>query len=115
MAVTINSGDLIFGIILRQPAKTTNTQGGREVAYTDKIITRAAIRELSSQRASDPQATALLNSKDFYIRWSQERQGITKDWIIEYDSEYYTINEIQKFDQDRQRFIRINAKVKTDG
>jgi hypothetical protein len=116
MAVNINSGDLRHKVILKKPGTVTkNDEGGIQYGpYTEIIYTFAAIKEISQSRVTEQNSTALLNSKDFYIWWSAARDAVSKDWILSYKNEDYVIHEIENLEQLNQ-FLRITAKVKTDG
>lgn len=115
MALSIHSGDLRYRIELKSPVETKNDEGGVERSYTSQIITYAAIRAIDTRRVNEAAATALLHSKDFYIRWSETREdSITKDWILIYQGDTYTIHEIENIDE-KGRFIRLTAKFKAMG
>ena len=112
MALSIHSGDLRYRIQLKSPTETKNEEGGVERTYTTQITTFAAIRGINTRRLNEAAATALLHSKDFFIRWTEERQDqITKDWILVYNGATYLIHEMENIDEDG-RFIRITARSK---
>lgn len=113
MALEIHSGDLRYRIQLCSPVETKNNEGGVERTYTTFLTTFAAIRGIDTRRVNEAAATALLHSKDFYIRWTQERQdAITKDWRLIYQGDTYTINEIENINE-KGRYIRLTAKNKS--
>jgi SPP1 family predicted phage head-tail adaptor len=116
MAINIKTADLRHKVILKKPGtKTKNNEGGLQYGpYTEVMVTFAAIKEISQSRVNEANATALLNSKDFFIRWSTPWEEIDKDWIISYKGEDYIIHEVENM-EEKNLFFRITAKVKTDG
>jgi hypothetical protein len=125
MAVKINSGDLTHKVVFKQPVSSLNNRGGRVFSYGLQetgggdpvnvwIMTWAAVRAFNEHRVSEVNAVALIGSLDFYIRWSAEREAIDKDWLLVYKGEDYTIHQIELIEQ-KTRFIRFTAKVKSNG
>lgn len=113
MALKINSGDLRHSIVLKYSIKGQNNQGGKTLLeWIVGIKTSAAIYPVSNSRINEANASAMLDSKDFYIRWAEERKQIDKNWVIEYDSKVWQINSVENINE-KQRFIRLNAKVKS--
>lgn len=116
MALKISSGDLTERVVLKQPASSLNNEGGIEYDFDSpetEIETWAMIDKPNVKRTTEALAEVLVQSLDFYVRKNSNTYPITKDWIVEYDGEQYTINEVDKFIQEN--YIRITAKVRTDG
>jgi SPP1 family predicted phage head-tail adaptor len=111
MAVAITSGELRHRVVFKQPTSSLNDEGGKETTYTSLITTWAKVDSFSQRRATEAEAVVLIGALDFYIRWSTQRETITKDWLLSYRSQDYTIHQIERIDQ-KDRFIRFTAKVK---
>jgi SPP1 family predicted phage head-tail adaptor len=114
MAVRINIGDLKHQVVFKQPTSSLNDEAGVEKAFVSAITTWAAVRNSDIRRVTEASQSYLVGSLDFYIRWSSANEAITKDWLLEYMTESYTIHEIERMNQEN-KFIRITAKTRTDG
>lgn len=112
MAVKIHSGLLNKPVTFKRPVSSLNDEGGQVFSYSDDFTTMAFVTAFNERRVSEAHAVTLIGSSDFYIRYSVSREAITKDWLISYKGEDYTIHEIENIDK---RFIRMTAKVSTDG
>lgn len=116
MALKLSSGDLTERVVFKQPTSSLNDEGGIELDYTTTpllLSTWAKVSRFNIKKTSEALSEALVGSLDFYIRASDDREDITKDWLIEYAGEDYTISEIDPHAADG--FIRFTAKVRTDG
>jgi SPP1 family predicted phage head-tail adaptor len=109
MAVSITSGDLRHKVVFKQPSSLKNDEGGKEITHADAITTWARVEKFNQYRKTETNATTLTGALDFYIRYSTDRQAITKDWLIRYNGKDYTIHKIEPIDQ-KERFIRFTAK-----
>jgi SPP1 family predicted phage head-tail adaptor len=108
--MAVNAGDLNRPVILRQPVKLVNDEGGTEVSYSEETITtKAYVKEVNQFRGTESKGVTITDSKDFFIRWASNRT-IKKDWIVEYEGSKYTIHEIERIDE-KYKFIRIRAKI----
>lgn len=114
MALILHTGLLRDPVTFKQPVSSLNDEGGQEMTFTDSISTMAFVTNFNERRVSEAHASALIGSVDFYIRWATAREAINKDWLITYNSLDYTIHEIESINQ-RQKWIRYTAKVRTDG
>lgn len=113
MAKEIHSGDIKHRIVLKQPTTTVNNEAGRELTYpTNTIETFAAIKDVRQYRTEEGSAVTILNVKEFFIRWTEDREVVNKDWLLVYDSRNYTIHEVSNLNNEK-KFIRIAARVKT--
>jgi SPP1 family predicted phage head-tail adaptor len=110
MAVEITSGDLKHKVVFKQPASSLNDEGGKETTYTNAILTWAKVEKFNQYRTTEGDATALVGSLDFYVRYNVERSVINKDWLISYNGKDYTIHQIEPIEQ-KQMFIRFTAKL----
>jgi len=110
MAVEIHAGDFRYKVVFKEPTSSLNEEGGREQSHTTAIVTWAKIAKFNQYRATE-QATVLIGSLDFYVRYSQEKAAITKEWLIEYEGKDYTIHEIERISQGKQ-YLRFTAKVR---
>lgn len=111
MAVKINSGDLIHKVVFKQPASSLNDQFESEVTYSDAITTMAAVLKFNVHRTTEANATLLIGSLDFYVRYTSDRSAINKRWLINYRGKDYVIHEIEPIEQ-KEMFIRFTAKAK---
>jgi SPP1 family predicted phage head-tail adaptor len=115
MAKTVTSGDLKHKVVFKQPVSSLNDEQGIELSYpTDTIITWAAVRNIDVRRLTEASQTILADSKDFYVRWSSANEGITKDWLLVYKGDNYTISETEPINEE-MKFIRFTAKTRTNG
>lgn len=112
MASKIHSGDLKFRVAFKAPEETVNSEGGRELAYPDTTIeTWSAIKDVRQYRTSEGEAVSLIGIKEFFIRWTEEREAIGKDWLLVYRGDEYTIHEAANLNNEKV-FIRIVARKK---
>lgn len=109
--ITIPAGLINKLVTFKQPASSLNDEGGKEKTYSDFITTRAYVTDFNQYRTTEAEAVVLIGALDFYVRWSAQRETITKDWLISYRSQDYIIHQIERIDQ-KDRFIRFTAKVK---
>lgn len=115
MAVVVTSGELKHKVVFKQPTSSLNDEGGNEVSYPSNTITTwALVRNFNQNRSQDPAGASLVGALDFFIRYSQTNDTITKDWLLVYGGDEYTIHRIEPLDQQKN-FILITAKVKTNG
>lgn len=108
MAVILDSGALRHFVTVKQPTFFLNDEGGRETVYTTLVSTVVVVENIANTRESDP--VALLDTKNFYIRWASDRI-ITADHILIYKNILYTVNGVQLI-EERDRWIKINAKAR---
>ena len=81
-------------VLFKLPSTSQNDEGGIEVdTYTTTITTWAFVREVNQARAVEITGSALLHTKEIYIRWAEARDVITKDWLVTYRGEDYVIHE----------------------
>lgn len=106
------SGQITTPIVLKAPTYSTNSEGGREVSHAATITTHAKVKDGGQSRESEPATIAA--TKVFTIRWRSAADAITKDWLLTYRDEDYTIHAIKRVDE-QDKFIEITAKVRTDG
>lgn len=111
MAVKTSSGELNRKVVFKQPVSSLNDEGGQERSFTTAFSTFAKVGRFNQFRSTEANVTDLTSALDFSIRWSQSRESITKDWLIEYNGADYTIHLIEFVDQQKQ-FIRFTAKTK---
>lgn len=117
MAVKINSGDLKHKVVFKQPTSSLNDEAGVEYSYDpplSTVITWAAMKNIDIRRVTEAMQTVLIDSRDFYVRYSSQTSPIDKKWLIEWKSKNYTIHENPVVDEEN-KFIRITAKTRTDG
>jgi SPP1 family predicted phage head-tail adaptor len=117
MAVKIHSGELKHKVVFKQPTSSLNDEAGAEKSYdppASTITTWAKVSSVNQFRATEAYQTALVDTLDFFVRHSTDREAITKDWLITYKGQDYTIHEIEELNQE-ERFIRFTAKVRTNG
>lgn len=104
------AGELIEVVVFKSPTVTVNNEGGRAKSFASTITTKAKVR---SGRQARTEPDALSVSKEFTIRYRQDADLITKDWLIAYDGEDYTINSI---DLDiKKQFLTFSGATKTHG
>jgi head-tail adaptor len=108
MAVRTHSGQLIRRVTFRKPTAVQNDEGGSELSYEDEIVTYANVQELNQFRSSQL-GLSLVDAKEFFIRWSSERDQIAVDWTIVFNSLTWVIHSIDNVDL-KERFIRVTAK-----
>lgn len=116
MPIKISSGDLTERVVFKQPVSSLNDEGGIERDYSTPVTTLttwAMVERFNIKKTSEALSESLVGSLDFYVRESSAKDAITKDWIITYNGEDYTISEIDPFAVDDH--IRFTAKVRTDG
>lgn len=106
----IHTGDMRFPVRLKQPVTAVNDEGGRTLTYDAGVLTFAAVKEVSQSRGTDG-FTVITDSKDFFIRWSADRDLMDKDWLISYMNQDYTINEIEKIGE-LKHIIRLRGKIR---
>jgi SPP1 family predicted phage head-tail adaptor len=111
MAVEVTSGELRHKVVFKQPASSLNSQKERVTTYTDAISTWAKVEKFNQYRTTEANASTLIGALDFYVRYSVERSGITKDWLIGYNGKDYTIHQIELIEQ-KENFLRFTAKVR---
>ena len=112
MAVTIHSGELRHQITFKEPVSSLNNQAGRELTYpTDTLTAMARVDKFNQYRATEAEVTALTGALDFYVRHSEAREAIDKEWLIVFNAKEYTIHAIEPVEQ-RQRFIRFTGKTR---
>jgi head-tail adaptor len=109
--ITIPAGLINKLVTFKQPASSLNDEGGKEKTYSDFITTRAYVTDFNQYRTTEAEAVVLIGALDFYVRWSSDREQITKDFLISYKGKDWTIHKINPIEQ-KQRFIRFTAKVK---
>lgn len=114
MAQSITSADLRHKVVFKQPTSSLNDEAGIEKTFATALTTWAAVRGVSSSRVTEANSNYLVDGLDFYVRYSSQIEPVTKDWLIEYKAENYTIHEIVVMDQEN-RFVRFTAKVRTNG
>jgi SPP1 family predicted phage head-tail adaptor len=114
MAVKLNTGDLKHRVVFKQPTSSLNDELGEERTYATAFTVWAAVRNFNQFRTTEANATELIGSLDFYVRYSSQVENVTKDWLLEYKAEDYTIHEIENVDQENV-FFRFTAKVRTNG
>lgn len=108
----ITSGDLRHKVVFKQPASSLNDQKEKIITYSNAITTWAKVERFNQYRTTEAEAAALIGSLDFYVRYSVERSAISKEWLINYRSQDYTIHQIELVEQ-RESFLRFTAKVKS--
>lgn len=112
MAV-IPAGDLKFKVILKAPFYNKSAEGAMEMSHpADTITTRAAIRNVSNYRTTEASSTTQLTTKEFIVRWSADRSGINKDWLVVYNGLDWIIDGVSQLEEGKNRFIKITAKTK---
>jgi SPP1 family predicted phage head-tail adaptor len=108
---TIPAGLLNKPITFKQPSSLKNDEGGVENTYSEYLTTRAYVEGFNQYRTTEADAAGLIGAKDFYIRWSLDRETINKDFLIEYKGLDWTIHKIETI-EEKQKFLRFTAKVK---
>jgi SPP1 family predicted phage head-tail adaptor len=108
---TIPAGMINKPVVFKQPSSLKNDEGGIEKTFTDAIETRAFVDRFNQYRTTEAEAVTLIGALDFYVRWAASREAITKEWLINYKGQDYTIHKIEHLDQ-REKFIRFTAKAK---
>jgi hypothetical protein len=112
--MAISTGDLKEKIILKAPASSLNDRGEREITYpVDTLELFAAVERFNQYRTGEGNDTTLIGSLDFIIRDATNRDSLTKDWLLVYGGNDYTIHTVDRFFQTG--FIRITAKAKSNG
>src|SRR6476660_8981865 len=113
----IRTGDLRRKVLFKEPTSSLNDEQGIELSYDPPASTLnpwAAIRNIDVRRITEANQTFLVGAKDFYIRWSNAAEAITKDWLIEYKNQDWVIAEIEQINEE-DRFIRFTAKTRSNG
>jgi hypothetical protein len=88
-----------------------NDEGGKRKTYIPFIETRAYVEGFNQYRTTEAEAAVLIGALDFYVRWSIDREAITKDFLINYKGKDYTIHKIESIEQ-KEKFLRFTAKAK---
>ena len=114
MAVKIHSGMLNKSVVFKQPISSLNNEGGEVITHEPEITTRACVVEAGRFRRTQLGQTYAVGEKDFYVRYASDRAAIKTDWLIEYKSQDYVINEIEQV-EEKEVFIRFTGKLKTNG
>jgi SPP1 family predicted phage head-tail adaptor len=114
MPTAVTTGDLRHRVVFKQPNSSLNDEGGEEKTFTTVITTWAKVTAFKQNRVVDADTTVLAGSLDFYIRYNSNTAEINKDWLLQYESDDYTIHLIEPIDQ-LKNFIRITAKARTNG
>ena len=111
MAVEITSGQLKHKVVFKQPISSLNEQKEKTITYSDSILTWAKVERFNQYRTTEAEAATLIGSLDFYIRYSSDREAITKEWLLNYKGQDYTIHQIELIEQ-KGKFIRFTAKAR---
>ena len=111
MAVEISSGELKHKIVFKQPSSLKNDEGGIRKTYTTFLETWAKVDRFNQYRTTEAEAAVLIGALDFYVRHSTDREQITKDFLINYRNQDYTIHKIERIEQ-KEKFLRFTAKAK---
>jgi hypothetical protein len=88
-----------------------NDEGGKRKTYIPFLQTRAYVEGFNQYRTTEAEAAVLIGALDFYVRWSIDREAITKDFLIAYKGKDFTIHKIESIEQ-KERFLRFTAKAK---
>jgi head-tail adaptor len=110
--MVVDAGDLRRSVTLREPTITRNSEGGKEITYTDALTARAKIEK--SNLKSDAFRTgsiapALLNTDIITMRYATARAAITKDWMVNYDGGDHVIHSIEVIGE--KEFIKLIVKA----
>lgn len=104
------AGRLQHQVTFKAPVVAQNEEGGPEVSYpVETFIAWAQVVRVNQFRALEANATALIDSDRFTIRWSLDRERIKKDWQMLHEGREYVIHSIEV---EKGKEIRILAKAK---
>ena len=89
------TGELNRKVNFKKPTESVNDEGGRENTYVAELTSiPAKIKRNNQLRALEAGAVALINSDTVTIRNAENRDQITKDWLVTYSGKDHVIHSI---------------------
>jgi SPP1 family predicted phage head-tail adaptor len=101
------SGELNRKVNFKKPTESINDEGGRENTYVAELTSiPAKIKRNNQLRALEAGAVALINSDTVTIRNSANRDQITKEWLVTYDSKDHVIHSMDREDEQVKFIVK---------
>ena len=89
------TGELNRKVHFKKPTEAVNDEGGIENTYVAELSSiPAKIKRNNQLRALEAGATVLINSDTVTIRNATNRDQITKEWLVTYNSKDHVIHSI---------------------
>jgi SPP1 family predicted phage head-tail adaptor len=101
------TGELNRKVHFKKPTTTQNDQGGVENTYVAELSSiPAKIKRNNQLRALEAGAIVLINSDTVTIRNSTNRDQITKEWLVTYDSKDHVIHSMDREDEQVKFIVK---------
>lgn len=100
----MNAGDLRHRIYFYLTVQTPVESGGTEATEQLYWTTNAAIKPMKQSRQNDAAQSMLTNDWQFVVRYRRDKMP-TKNMVIYYLNNKYTVNSVQQYEEDRQMLL----------
>lgn len=82
-------------VTLRVPSVSTNESYGQYTSYTDGQKVWAYVRKKRTYRNLEANIDGMEDTNEFFVKKSIVTDPITKDWMLQYRGQDYSINAIE--------------------
>jgi SPP1 family predicted phage head-tail adaptor len=111
----VTIAELHYTVTLYRPTLTVNNEGGRERSYVAEDPIKGSVKRINQARVLEAGGDALIDTDKIVIRYTKDRDEITKEWEVEYMNKRATIVDINFTGLYNRQWIELIVKDKTSG
>lgn len=100
----MKAGELRHRVFFYNTVQTPMPSGGTEANEVLYWETNAKITPAKQSRSFDGALTKLTNDWQFVVRYRRDKM-LTKNMVIYYLNNKYTVNSVQQYEEDRQMLL----------